>query len=169
MKMAMLLAASALWYWFSSYTLYFIRRRVGVGRQRPGHIPWHHQNALAVGNVLHRDHRGQATHSPKMVTNRAGLLIARHVAIIQWASSRHTPTVSNILSAAVVLWLALLDRKVPRSVTQSHAASTRRNPVTGHLNCQDHPISMQVGQPKSGGRLFFWSPLKRCPKPLDQE
>ena len=59
------------------------------------------------------------------VAKRAGMLMARHNAIIKCAKSRQTPVCSIKVSSAEVCELVVFEAKVVRSSTQSRMPCTR--------------------------------------------
>ena len=59
------------------------------------------------------------------VAKRAGMLTARHSAIIKWAKSRHTPSVASRVSIAEVLLLDVFWVNAVRCNTQSRMPCTR--------------------------------------------
>ena len=63
-----------------------------------------------------------------LVAKRAGMLSARHSAIIRCAKSRQTPTCSISVSTAEVMALELPEANLVRRCTQSAMALTRQYP-----------------------------------------
>ena len=70
------------------------------------------------------------------VAKRAGILTARHSAIITCAKSRHTPTRSMSVSVAEAFEVVVCDLKVTCLFTQSQTACTRLCP------CHSFPNSL---------------------------
>jgi hypothetical protein len=111
-------------------------RWLPVRRERLDAVARHYQLSIGACDGRDRDHRrGQRT-DPKIVAKatsaasrpvakRAGMLTARHSAIIRCAKSRHTPTCSSSVSIAEVCEFEVFDEKLVRSRTQARIPWTR--------------------------------------------